>query len=268
MPLCSDPTLTYLKGLGYNVVRLPRRNLEPLDLLGRTKGPFKRLGKLSQIWETDAPVPTADRSKTGDVESRRSAEIRSSLGIRVLDDLLQGLAGSPVNAGLDSALKNARSLQFVFGAPDIVSVDPFAIGEYLKSGDLDLENAFARRYLEDEDARVYVVNEVLQSASFTMEITAKNSAKAAVDIEGLNKALKGKIAVKQSGSQGRTIKFSAGDPVTFGFQAYEVEWRDGDWEVIEMLPAGDGYLSADVKTKPVLLEEGRRVLIEDEEPSD
>ena len=47
---CHDPRLTYLNDLGYNVVRLPRKGINPLGVLGRDGKSLSYLGTLDQIW--------------------------------------------------------------------------------------------------------------------------------------------------------------------------------------------------------------------------
>jgi hypothetical protein len=49
MALCIDPAVTYLRGFGFNVVRLPRASIQALDLLGQADGPLIRLGPLSDV---------------------------------------------------------------------------------------------------------------------------------------------------------------------------------------------------------------------------
>ena len=50
MARCKDPALNYLNREGYNVVKLPRAGLEPMDVLGRDGRSLERLGKLQRIW--------------------------------------------------------------------------------------------------------------------------------------------------------------------------------------------------------------------------
>jgi hypothetical protein len=45
-------------GLGYNVVRLPRKGIDPLDVLGQEGKSIERLGRLDQLWASRKPVPS------------------------------------------------------------------------------------------------------------------------------------------------------------------------------------------------------------------
>ena len=53
---CSDPSLTYLNGFGYNVIRLPRKGIEPLDVLGRDQS-LEKLGALPDIVLSTVAAP-------------------------------------------------------------------------------------------------------------------------------------------------------------------------------------------------------------------
>ena len=58
MAFCEDPSLTYLNRLGYNVVRLPRTGLVPLDVLGSEDGrPPEHLAALPAIWQSPLSKP-------------------------------------------------------------------------------------------------------------------------------------------------------------------------------------------------------------------
>jgi hypothetical protein len=35
MPVCKDPSLTFLNQFGYNVIKLPRTGIEPMHVVGR-----------------------------------------------------------------------------------------------------------------------------------------------------------------------------------------------------------------------------------------
>ena len=48
MGLCRDNATNYLAQLGYSLVRVPRENINPLDLVGRDRDQMK-LGTLDQL---------------------------------------------------------------------------------------------------------------------------------------------------------------------------------------------------------------------------
>ena len=52
MPWCEDKAITYLNKFGYNVIKLPRAGIEPLDVLGRDRV-VQPLGTAAQFWGDD-----------------------------------------------------------------------------------------------------------------------------------------------------------------------------------------------------------------------
>ena len=122
MALCTDPAVTYLRGFGFNVVRLPRASILPLDLLGQADGPLIRLGPLSDVWKTEKAEPKAHRDETVDIKAQTSAKLKLSIGVRVLDSILQGLTGTPVGGGLDGAFENADGIVLSFDKPDVLGL--------------------------------------------------------------------------------------------------------------------------------------------------
>src|SRR5690348_12607830 len=130
MGLCSDPAITYLRGFGFNVVRLPRASIKPLDLLGRAGGPLIRVGPLSDVWKSKKPKPKAAPDRTVDIKAQSSAKLKLSIGIKVLDSILQGLSGVPIGGGVGAAFENADSIVLSFDKPDVLGVNLTEIGEY------------------------------------------------------------------------------------------------------------------------------------------
>lgn len=80
MGVCKDPRLTYLNDFGYNVVRLPRRGIVPLGVIGKDDGSQNWLGTLDQIYGLsaqeglafaagdEAPLPVVQRDELVDLE--------------------------------------------------------------------------------------------------------------------------------------------------------------------------------------------------------
>ena len=59
MGMCKDPVTQELNRLGYNLVKLPRVGIEPLDVLGRDGDSMEKLGSVAEVWTSTVPAPTA-----------------------------------------------------------------------------------------------------------------------------------------------------------------------------------------------------------------
>jgi hypothetical protein len=72
--ICNDQSTTYLKRLGYNVVRHPREGIAPLDLVGRQGKVTAWLGSIGGLITLPAgPPPTAEHDLTAtDINGQQS----------------------------------------------------------------------------------------------------------------------------------------------------------------------------------------------------
>ena len=68
MGMCKDPVTQELNKRGYNLVKLPRVGIEPLDVLGRDGDSMEKLGSVTEVWTSSVAAPTSS------VASRASAE--------------------------------------------------------------------------------------------------------------------------------------------------------------------------------------------------
>jgi hypothetical protein len=94
--MCSDKALSYLAGLGYNVIRHPDATFAPLKLLGRQGGEFLVLGSLNQlITSSSIPLPamTVDQA-AAEVNGQSSSSLKIGIGANVLGSLIGALGGN------------------------------------------------------------------------------------------------------------------------------------------------------------------------------
>ncbi len=237
MALCSDPALTYLNNLGYNVVRLPRTGIEPLDVLGRDGKSFERLGRLEQVWKSAVPVPVpGPAGNAAAIKGQRTDGLNLSVGLKILSSAL-GAMGAVVPE-LGFAYNRARKIQFTFGDVEIIGVDPLAVGEYLAAGDLAGANPFVAHYFEDGDAEAYVITEVLRSGSVTVTATSESGQSVAIDVPAIAGAVGAKVSVGMTSSAGNELTFS-GTPVVFGFKTFGIAHVNGSWRVHGVKPGAD-----------------------------
>jgi hypothetical protein len=246
MALCNDPAVTYLRNLNYNVLRHPRADLAPLDVLGRTDRTVERLGPLDKVWKTSKAKPIPKPIAAADVEAQSTGSLRGSLGVKVLDGLLSGFGVGGI--GGKFSLSGSKGMSFHFEKPEVLSVDAFSIGEYLSAGDLDTSNKAVERYFDDEAADVFIVTEVLRTNKLTIEFNAENETKANADVTALEGLLKPQLDVARDKSRSSAITVASGEPLAFGFKAQLVQYSDGEWMIEGFVKAGDVYLTADDPT--------------------
>src|SRR5688572_13471339 len=94
MPKKKDPSVTFLNRFGYNVVKLPRVGIEPLDLIGRDET-TQWLGPLASVWKsTEAtPTPSAPRP-AAPINGQKTDQLQLTFGLKILANSLAAFGAS------------------------------------------------------------------------------------------------------------------------------------------------------------------------------
>jgi hypothetical protein len=261
MAACQDPALTFLNAKGYNVIRLPRAGIGPLDILGRDQV-TERLGQVDQLWSSTAALPAVEGPlDTASISGQKSSGLKLSIGLKVLSTTL-GAMGAAV-PDLSVAYTRASQVSFTFTDVKTFTVAPLAVGQYLSAGDLASNNPFVRHYFEDEDCSAFIVTEVLRTKSLTVTSTNDKGAEVGVDLPAIQQAVGAKVGVTATSSANSTLTYTGQEPLSFGFKCFGIAFANGRWEVSSAKPSA--ALAFDVRSpgtppRPAMLGTGRLVL--------
>jgi hypothetical protein len=230
MGVCTDPRLTYLNQLGYNVVRLPRKGIVPLGVIGREKKSRTWLGTIDQIWQSSTPAPIpGDPKPVAGVQGTKTNDLDLSVGLDILKNALNGMFGATAPS-IDFAYKHAKSVQFAFKEVRSVGVDPFVIGNFLANGTLRAGNPFLR-YFESDDTEALVVAEVLEARAIGVVAKQSASAELSVDVPQIQAALGAKVGVKTSNASNTEITFEGPEFLAFGYKPFGIRRVGQSWEI-------------------------------------
>jgi hypothetical protein len=268
---CKDPQLTYLNGLGYNVVRLPRKGIEPLDVLGIDGSSRERLGRMNDIWTSSAGVPQLNPPQAAsNINGQKSQSLDLAIGLTLLSGILGGMGATTPQ--LNFAYNKARKVSFTFSNVQSESVDPFSVGKFLSSGSLDINNPFVDRYFGNEETEAYIITEVLKSDRVTVTGQDNSGASIGVDLPSIQSAVGAKVSVSSSSAANTDLTYQGEDALTFGFKVFRVDYESGRWVVRGVKPSSDVSFAATAAVggivevppfdgDPVLLREGGLVAI-------
>lgn len=262
MPKKKDPSVTFLNRFGYNVIKLPRVGIEPLDLIGRDDA-TQWLGPLASVWKSSEPTPQPSAPRpAAPVNGQQSDQMQVTFGLKILANALAAF-GATVPS-LDAAYTRARKVQFTYTNVTSTVVPPLEAGNYLAAGTLNTANPVVRHYLTGEDAQAFLIVDVLKSDSLTVTASDDRGAEVGVDVPAIESLVGANVKVKTAGSRNSTITFSGPTPVTFGFIVSEIEYDGTQWSL--QGAAADGGLAFSAGTAgsvaseaPVLLGTGCRV---------
>lgn len=235
MALCTDKSLTYLNGLGYNVVRLPRRGIDPLDVLGREGKSIERLGRLDQLWTSKTTFPAIGAPQPAThINGQQTGEMSASIGLKLLSGVLKAIGATVPE--ISFAYNTARTLQFTFGNVTTRSVAPLEIGEFLSDGDIHSANPFVEHYFRDEDTDVFVITEVLEADQITVSARVEGGGKLSADIPAIQNAVGVDVSVSAKSAASSDLTYTGKQSVTFGFKAFSIAF-DERWRIAGAPPS-------------------------------
>lgn len=240
MGLCSDNATQYLRGKGYNVVRLPRNYLPPLSLLGKQKDSVEYVGSLEQlITNPPGPLPSITNDQTAvNLNGQSTSKFKLSLGLSILNGLIAGLGGNKL--GATASYTNARSVTFEFNNVVFDSVAALSVGNFLRDGDVDSGNPLLEQYVLGNGS-LYVVTERLRASEITASFETSDGVGASVDVPVISNQVGGSVGVELSGGRTNAIKFKGTEKLTFGFKCFQIGVKDG---VLTMFNVKPGSVAA------------------------
>ncbi len=250
MGICKDPRLTYLNDAGYNVVRLPRRGLVPLGVIGRDHSSKAWLGTLDQIWQSDVPVPVpGEPDPVAGLAGEKTSDIKLSLGLDILANALNGMFGATAPS-LDFAYKNARSVQFAFRDVRARRIDPFVVGNFLAKGDLRPSPVVKRYFTGQSEVEAFVVTEVLEAKAIGVVGKKDASTEVAVDVPQIQAALGVKVGVSAANSSQTDVTYEGPDYLAFGYKAFGIGMENGVWQIYGVAESAELAFAAGAAPTP------------------
>lgn len=233
----KDPSITFLNKWGYNVVKLPRAGIEPLDLIG-TDQTTQWLGTLASVWtsKNPAPIPSPPRA-AATVNGQKTDALELSLGLSVLANALSAF-GATVPS-LNVAYTSASKVQFSYTGVTLTVVSPLDAGNYLAGGTLQTDNPTVQRYFDNPDCTAYLITSVLKSDSISVTATDEHGTGITVDVPAISQLVGAKVGVKPSAAGSSTLTFTGPEAVTFGFAVQQIAYTDGKWTLRDAPASGN-----------------------------
>lgn len=229
MAKCGDKSVKTLNSKGYNVVKLPRAGIEPMDVLGKDDQATEWLGPLADVWQTTVALPTASTAVATDISGQESNSLDLSVGLKMLGNILSAFGAS--TPSLDLAYKSAKTLQFTYGNVTSTTVRPLQAGNYLAGGTLNTANPLVKHYMLDDEAEAYLIFDVLKSNEISVVATDQHGADLKVDLGVVQSMVGAKVGLSSGGSGGTKLTYRGAVPVTFAFRAFEISFDEGVWKL-------------------------------------
>jgi len=225
MGLCRDNVTNYLAQLGFSVVRIPREDIKPLDIIGRDRDQM-RLGTIDQLLvNPGANLPSVKTNvQAAEINGQVSSKLDAAIGVNILGSVLGALAGTAVK--VKAAYKQAKKVQFEFRDVHLDTVAPLTVGQYLRTAEVDAENLVLQRYVLGK-GQLFLITETLKSKSITVRAEDSQGTDVGLDVPAVKELLgaEAKIGIERGAAGGLT--YSGDRELVFGFKCFRVGVEDG-----------------------------------------
>lgn len=232
----KDPSISFLNKWGFNVVKLPRAGIEPLDVVGRDRS-MQWLGPIGGIWTSKSPAPVPGPPRpAATVNGQKTDSLDVSLGLSVLANALAAFGASVPS--LNVAYNKASQVQFAYTDVTQITVSPLDAGNYLAAGDLRTDNPTVRNYFQNKNCASFLITSVLKSASITVSATDQHGQEVSVDVPAVSGLVGANVSVKPASASSSTLTFTGPEAVTFGFVVQQIAYEDGVWSLRDAPASG------------------------------
>ena len=226
MGLCNDGSNTFLRDVGYNVVRLPRDFLPPLSLITRQNDAVEFIGGIDNLISNPGTLPAITTNQVAaSVNGESSSSMKFSIGLSILNGIISGLGGGKLGANI--GFTNARKITFEFNNVLFDSVAPLQVGNFLRNGDVDADNPVLKQFVLG-NGKLYVVTERLKSAEITAKFEVGDGVNANVDVPVISGAIGGSVGAELASGRTNAVTFKGTNPITFGFKCFQIGLDHGE----------------------------------------
>lgn len=253
--ICNDPATTYLRRLGYNVVRHPESGIQPGELIGRQGKSVRRLGSIESLI-TSSPITVPGASKNdlaADLSGQESSNLKVAIGVSVLGNFISAMGG---DLGIKAEYERARKLKFVFNEVLTDSMVPLEVGNYLRDAEIDTGNPVLEQYVLG-NGELFLITKTLKSKKFGVIAEGSDGVSLDLDVPAIQAALSAEGSITVTADSESMITYEGSVPLVFGFQSFIVGVSNGDLTLISA-QADHVALSSDsaYQTRPAMLTDG------------
>lgn len=252
MRICRDPLITSLAALGYSVVRHPRTDIEPLEVLYGSD-PCERIGLLKDFWagpeEVEPPTPTTGESST--INVRQTKKFGFTLGLGIMENLFAALGFGAVAPTIGANVRHTSGVTFTVPSPEVYGVLPARLDPILAEGAPRHSGPFFRALVDQPQGLLTIVTEVLRAKALVVQFESDDAADLAVEVKAAAEALSATSTGTVESTKAGSITFKSQSPAIFAFRSRGLYFEDGKWVAL----ASDKtdfrriYLSADGDTR-------------------
>lgn len=234
---CNDQSMRYLKSFGYNVVRLPRADIRPLQILMKNGSSLEPLGDLAALLVAGMhkPLPNVYANvKTASISGQRTSDLSLDVGLDILGNIIGAMGGGRI--GLKSQYSNARTIAFEFHDVLTDSVQIVELDQFLTDSGTDPFSTHLKSLLESDN--IYIITSTIKSNELSVEASKRNKTSVDVDVSAIKEILGPNIKVNANADRSSTMSFTGEEDLIFGFKAIKLVYEDGRYASFDTVDGG------------------------------
>jgi hypothetical protein len=233
---CADPYVQLLRRRGYCLVRLPREDLRPAQVLARMGKELQSIGGLGTTFISGgAPLPPVHADvRVAELQGNTTGRLGAGLGLSILGDIIRALGGGTV--GLESAYQRARRLTFTFHEVLRDQLDLVLLDRFLALAELPPGSPSVKRMLDADE--LYVITATLKTRSLSVEALGAHDSTLEVDASAVRQVVGGQVGVSGAGTALSKVTYEGPVPLVFGFQAVQLLYQEGTFSALQSLGSG------------------------------
>ena len=237
----SDPILNMLKDFSYNIIRLPRTNVRPLQILEKRGNDLVVLGEVTDLFRGgSAGVPAVGPDEqAGFINGKRTRNLELNVGLSLLGGIIGAMTGT--QAKLSAAYKKASFLAFEFDDVKVNQVNQIAVNKFLAGAKVDTAVGSGLIKALNED-RLYLITSTIKSKKFTTEAVQSNGLAVDVDVPIIKAAVGASVGIKTGGANDSKVTYSGETSLVFGFQAARMEFEQDAFLRLKQVDPSEGAL--------------------------
>jgi hypothetical protein len=233
----SDPLLTALKSFGYCIIRLPKTDIKPLQILVKQGNNLERLGELTTLLVAGSHIPLPEVSRdvvASNIIGAQTGNLKIGVGLSLLGNIIGAMGGSSL--GLDVEYKHAKSAAFEFHGVLEDRVEVAKLDQYLADADVNPYSRSVATLLEADD--IFITTAVIKSRVFTLEAKKSDETGLALNVPVIQQIVGTNVKVGTHNTVASKVTYEGPIPLVFGFQAVRVYYDDGRYTAFKPLKAG------------------------------
>ncbi|HEV7377630.1 MAG TPA: hypothetical protein VGN95_23140 [Pyrinomonadaceae bacterium] len=233
----SDPLLTSLKSFGYCIVRLPKADIKPLQILVKQGNNLERLGELGTLLVAGSNITVPEINQNiaaSNIIGAQTGDLKIGVGLSLLGNIIGAMGGSKL--GLDVKYQQAKSAAFEFQEVLEDKVEIARLDQYLADADVSPFSRYVATLLEADE--IYITTAIIKSRVFVLEAKKSDGIELELSVADLQQLVGTNVEVGTHNSIASKVTYKGAIPLVFGFQAVRVYYDDGRYTAFKPMNAG------------------------------